>query len=126
MNRYEIYRLPRTPGDVPGFVYEAASPKAHQSEWGHLDRLIEQRDAQGNAVLNPDGTLALVLDPQNYEVVITDISAQVTAAQTALANRKQLFQQIDTQITAIANLADAKLFLSKFCKAVIRHLDLDQ
>lgn len=65
--------------------------------------------------------LPVWFDEALHTAEFVDMDAESAAA----AQRRAVFQAIDTQVDAIANLADAKLFLKRFCKAVVRQLDLD-
>lgn len=95
MNRYQIYKLPRTTGDLPTHQYEAAAPMAHQPEWGQLAHQVQALDSLGAPMRDPVTGFAVMVDvAQNYEVVATNIDAEIAAAAADKTQRRTRLDRI--------------------------------
>ena len=85
VNRYQI--RDKASGKIT-HAYEANAPTKHQPEWGLLERQVPKLDAQGKPVLDAQGKPVMETIPQTYEVVVTNIDAEVAARQAKVSERQ--------------------------------------
>jgi len=85
VNRYQI--RDKASGKIT-HQYEADAPMPHQPEWGSLARQVPKLDAQGKPVLDAQDRPVMETLPQTYEVVVTNIDAEVSAREAKKADRQ--------------------------------------